>query len=117
MAVGWSERQEGVVRGALAEHDVDSGECALAAAKILPVALERDRSAVARRCDPNYGRFVSPQRKWYHHVSVRVEGHHVDALTGAPGLECDDYFSTYWSDTSAFSWKDLTTQELEELHQ
>jgi len=115
MAIAWSTQQEASVSRALTNHGLDTGHCALAAAHILPVARERDRNAVARRCDPCFGRYVNPTRRWFHHVAVTLEEHYVDALTDPPGLEAAVYMSKHWADAKAFSWKDLADKSLAEL--
>jgi hypothetical protein len=70
---------------------------------------------MARRCSPLFGRFVCPKRKWFYHVNVLVTQHYVDALTGADGLEQEEYIAQHWADTAAFAWEDLADDVLEDL--
>ncbi len=115
MAIAWTIEQETAVREALEKHGVASARCANAATLVLPVARERDAAAVARRCDPRYGRFVHETYRWFHHVSVCADAHYLDALTGPPGLESGVYMKTHWTDSEAFAWSTLTDAQLEEL--
>lgn len=46
------------------------------------------------------GRFVVPNQaigqRWFHHFTVEVERHGVDALTGPSGTLWGSYLSTHW---------------------
>lgn len=49
---------------------------------------------------PRQGRFVVPKvhtgQRWFHHYTVEVEYHGVDALTGVSGTPWSAYLSTHW---------------------
>lgn len=115
MAVSWTKLQRPVVIDALDEFGVKSARCEKAAARILPLARELDPTSVARRCLPNYGRFVCPKRRWFYHVNVFVTRHYVDGLSGPDGLAEQTYLQQHWPDRDAIRWEDLSTDELERL--
>lgn len=100
MAIAWDPSQATRVSDILSRYPVDSGQCALAAREIHPVARERDPGAGAWQLWPGEGRYVVPKvplrRPWYYHVTVEAEGHCVDALTGVPGTSRADYVKTHW---------------------
>lgn len=115
MSIAWSSEQLAKVTRFLKENDVSSSRCAVAAKKILPVAKELDPAAIARRCTPRFGIFVDPKRRWFYHATVRAAQHYVDALTGRFGTEEAEYLHTYWADSAALHWDDLTESQLEDL--
>ena len=115
MAIRWQREQRTRVKQLLKRYGVDSSRCERAAHHILPVAAEVDSDAVARRCDPAYGVYVCPTRKWVHHVNVHVSAHYVDALTDVDGMEAREYIETHWPDEEGLVWQDLTAEALKEL--
>lgn len=100
---------------ALTQFGEGSARCERAASKILPPSRELEEAAVAQRCDPQFGIYVCPKRKWFYHVNVRVVSHCVDALTGPCGAEEEEYLRAHWPDQDAVEWRDLTDDELEGL--
>jgi hypothetical protein len=112
MAVPWTDKQRPRIVKILTDFPVDSALCDRAAARVLPVARESDELAVARRCDPRFGIYVSPQRKWFFHVTVRTVGHYVDALAGPDGLPEAEYLASRWQHSDALVWRDLADEEL-----
>lgn len=112
MAVPWTDRQRGRIVKVLADYPIDSGLCDRAAARVLPIARETDELAVARRCDPLCGIYVSPKRKWFFHVTVRTVGHCVDALAGPDGLPEAEYLASCWQHPEALVWRDVFEGEL-----
>lgn len=112
MAVPWTEGQRLRVAEVLTNFPVDSGLCDRAAAGVLPVARESDELAVARRCDPMHGIYVSPRRKWFFHVTVRTVEHYVDALSGPDGLPEVEYLLSRWEHPDGLAWRDLADEEL-----
>lgn len=113
MAVPWTERQRSRVVSILTKYPLDSGLCDRAAARILPVARQSDELAVARRCDPMYGIYVAPERKWFFHVTVRTLGHYVDALAGPDGAPETEYLTSCWQFPDALVWRDLADSEVD----
>jgi hypothetical protein len=107
MTIAWNDAQRAQVEHALAAHPKTSPRCADAARAILPVALERDTSALALLVEPAlpFARYVLPKHQprpeWHHHVLVHTESHGVDALTGPDGLWFADYLSTYFEHPQA----------------
>ncbi len=112
MTVPWTSKQRPRVVKILTDYPADSGLCDRAAARVLPIARESDTMAAARRCDPMYGIYVAPKRKWFFHVTVRTVGHCVDALAGPDGLPEDEYLASCWQHPDALVWRDLADSEL-----
>lgn len=100
---------------ALEEYGAESGQCEKAASRVLPHARDIDGSSTARWCQPVFGIYVCPKRRWFHHVSVLVDDYYVDALAGPDGLETEVYMETHWADREAFFWADLADDKLEGL--
>jgi hypothetical protein len=115
VAFAWTPDQRKRVEAVLSKYPVESARCAIAAKRIHPIAIELDVDAEVWRCSPRYGRFVDPQRRWFHHVTVRVADHYVDALTGADGLSAAEYFVHHWPDEEALRWEALTSVQVEAL--
>jgi hypothetical protein len=89
------------VERALGENPIESARCAEAARAVLPIARERSEGAEAVVILPRVGRFVVPRNvtptpRWFHHVSVIVEAHHVDALTGPDGCPAPEYLARHF---------------------
>jgi len=100
MAVEWSPAQVARVEEAITQHPADSGQCADLARRIVPIGQERDPDAHALliRPRPRRGRYVLPRighLRWQHHVTSSVEAHCVDALTGASGMERENYLEAF----------------------
>ncbi len=101
MSIPWNPSQRERVTALIDAHPARSGECAVLARGILPVARERDGSAegLLIRPRPGYGVYVVPrigETTWYHHVAVGAENHVVDALTGVPGTPRPEYLLAHW---------------------
>jgi hypothetical protein len=100
MTIRWSADQRDAVDAALIEHPAPSGRCFYAARAILPVAQCIDRDARPWKITPAAGRFVAPcsamEQRWFHHITVQVDAHAVDALTGADGTAWPDYLPRHW---------------------
>lgn len=95
----WNPPQRDTVSACLARFPPESAKCAAAARAILPTARERDSGAHAVQLRPNDGsRFIETTtgRCWYHHVTVSLEHHRLDALTGANGHPSGSYLQTYF---------------------
>ena len=43
-------------------------------------------------------------QRWFHHFTVEVAAHCVDALTGADGTPRSAYLDKHWTETDAISW-------------
>ncbi len=114
MTVGWPGRDRSTVQVILDEHPFDSGRCADAAREVLPIAQALDPGARAMKLEPaSPARYLLPlniqlERNYYHHVTVRVVQHHVDALTGADGTPEDVYLVAYWQYPNALAWSEVT---------
>ena len=67
---------------------------------MLPIAQQLDRRARAWKLTPRLGRFVVPRsdvgQRWFHHFTVEVDDHGVDALTGPDGTSWQHYLPTHW---------------------
>ncbi len=48
---------------------------------------------------------LKPERPWFHHITVEVEAHLVDALTGADGTPRSSYLEQHWTETDALRWE------------
>lgn len=94
---------------------MESGRCAAAAREVLPVANHRDLQARAQILRPTEGRYVATRitagQKWRHHVSVTVEQHFVDALTGADGTEASRYLEQHFQHPDAVAWDDTDLKD------
>lgn len=101
MAISWKPEQRTKVAKILDDHPLNSGRCAEAAQKILPVARACDPRARLLSITPRgRARYVQPtvrlERRWYHHVTTEAVLHCVDILTGADGTEMGDYLGRHW---------------------
>jgi hypothetical protein len=100
MPIGWTPDEHDAIAAILSAHPVQSGRCFDAAQNVLPIALGRDASATPWKIKPRHGRFVVPKlgigQRWFHHYTVEVEQHGVDALTGPSGTVWRAYLSTHW---------------------
>jgi hypothetical protein len=76
--------------------------------RILPVGRERDPEAQVWQLVPTEGLYVVPAVEqdlfWFHHFTVEVEAHCVDALTGVDGTTRETYLDRYWTDIDAIAW-------------
>ena len=92
----------------LARYPVGSGRCESAAWEILPVGRERDEKAQIWQLVPTEGIYVVPKVEqdvfWFHHFTVEVDAHCVDALTGVDGTIRSAYLDEHWTETDAISW-------------
>jgi hypothetical protein len=100
MGIRWSRTERDAVDAALLEHPAASGRCFHAARAILPHAQRVDSDARPWKIAPTAGRFVAPRSdvelRWFHHITVQVDAHAVDALTGADGTAWQDYLPRHW---------------------
>lgn len=98
--IGWNEQQRSHVASALATHPLLSNRCAQAARTILPTAREVDADAHGVVIEPPLGAlYVQPKGlavRWYHHVTVAVADHYVDAFPGPDGHAQTTYLATYF---------------------
>lgn len=108
MAIGWSDEQRERVVHILVEYPVASGRCETVAWSILPIAKERDVAAEVWELRPSEGRYIVPKmeppKPWFHHLTVEVEAHCVDALTGSSGEPRSAYLENHWTDIEAIAW-------------
>lgn len=100
MAVTWTHGQHEAIEATLERFPARSGRCLDAAREILEVARPRDATSKAWKIKPRQGRFVVPKihvgQRWFHHFTVEVEDHGVDALTGPSGTPWHSYLSDHW---------------------
>lgn len=105
MTIGWSPEARRAVAAALAKHPVRSGRCADAAREVLPFALQHDPVAQPNLVRPGpkaprasyvLPRGVLPTPRWTHHVTVGVEAHCVDSLTGPDGTAREGYLTEHF---------------------
>jgi hypothetical protein len=101
MAVAWTSDERRAVDETLHSFPASSGKCFEAAQEVLRTAQQRSpATSKGWKLKPRYGRFVVPKtavgQRWFHHYTVEVEQHAVDALTGTSGTVWDAYLSTHW---------------------
>jgi len=117
MAIDWHAGQRDEVKGHLDSHPVDSGECLEAARKVLPVAQVRDPTAHPWKLVPLEGRFVVPrsplERRWFHHYTVELLKHCVDAVVGPDGAESPTYLQKHWQHSECINWQTVDFAEEE----
>lgn len=96
--IAWTSDQRARVEQVLTSYPVASGRCESVAWEILPIGRERDPS----------GLYVVPRVEltqfWFHHFTVELDAHCVDALTGADGTPRSTYLGEHWTETDAISW-------------
>lgn len=104
----WTGEQRDRVERVLASYPAASGRCESAAWEVLPIGCERDPEAQVWQLLPSEGLYVVPRielaQRWFHHFTVEVEAHCVDALTGADGTPTAAYLDEHWTETDAISW-------------
>jgi hypothetical protein len=100
MSIRWAPDARDAVDTILIAHPAPSGRCFHAARAIHPIACHLDPRARAWKVTPRVGRFIVPKRdigqRWFHHITVEVDDHGVDALTGPDGTPWPDYLPTHW---------------------
>lgn len=100
MPIGWTPNEHDAVAAILIAYPAHSGRCFDAARNILPIAQGRDAEARPWRIKPRQGRFLVPKvsvgKRWFHHYTVEVDQHGVDALTGPGGTDWRTYLPTHW---------------------
>lgn len=117
MPIRWSTAQRREVQDCLSAHPAPSGRCLEAARGVLPVARARDADARSWKISPLEGYFVVPRQsvggRWFHHYTVEVELHYVDALTGVSGTVSDAYLAEHWRypERLGFTDVDLSKEE------
>ena len=78
----------------------------------MPIGRERDAQAQVWQLLPTEGIYVVPKlelgQRWFHHFTVEVEAHCVDALTGASGTPRSEYLDEHWLETDAISWTPIS---------
>jgi hypothetical protein len=108
MAVMWTTAQREHVEDRLAARPLGASHwCVALAREILPIARERDIAARGLVIRPAFGLVRYPTMRsrnraappWFHHVTVAVDGHGVDALTGANGTDLAAYLTTHFENT------------------
>jgi hypothetical protein len=106
--IAWIPDQRARVERVLASYPLASGRCESAAWEILPIGRERDPEAQVWQLLPTEGIYVVPRAKlsqfWFHHFTVEVDVHCVDALTGVDGAPRATYLDEYWTEVDAISW-------------
>jgi hypothetical protein len=117
MAVEWTPDERDAVEAILLALPAQSGRCFEAARGVLPIGRARDPATSAWKIKPRQGRFVVPKvhtgQRWFHHYTVEVQRHGVDALTGAGGTPWDIYLPTHWEHSSYlhYSRSDLRDED------
>jgi len=103
MSIPWTPTQQRSVAKILDAHPPQSGRCAEAAQKILPVAREVDQGARILKILPGAhprARYVMPKIRledpWFHHYTTEAARHYVDSLTGPDGTEMEQYLEAHW---------------------
>lgn len=98
--VAWTHDEQAAVEATLERFPVASGRCFDVARDVLEVARSRDATSKAWKIKPRQGRFVVPKihlgQRWFHHFTVEVEHHGVDALTGSAGTPWQSYLGVHW---------------------
>lgn len=123
MSVSWSKEQLERVTSEIAAHPVDSGRCARLARELLPIARELDprarglviRANTAQVRYPCFGPKVPETLWWFHRVTIEVQAHCVDALTGALGTLRANYIGAHFRNDSNELWIDERDPNLEDL--
>lgn len=102
MAVPWSPTLARQVHELVADYAV-SDPCAELSRRLLPMAREQDPDALGLVVRANTAQVRYPVVKprgtrlwWFYHVTVHVDQHCVDALTGASGTPDTLYFETHF---------------------
>lgn len=116
--IRWKPDQKRRVATVLRSHPRTSDRCARAAEAILPIALEVDGAAHARVIEPEGAVYVQPKDldvRWFHHVTVSVDTHHVDALTGPPGHDQATYLEHFFDEPESHSIRPVGPDELGKL--
>jgi hypothetical protein len=103
--IPWNDRQRNHVAQILERYPVTSNRCATAACGILPTAQDLEAAAHMLVVRPGgFAIYVQPKDlpvRWFHHVTVAVVEHCVDALTGADGHPRDTYLTEYFDHPDA----------------
>lgn len=118
MAVPWTPAEAGTVDALIAAHPITGG-CAPLARALLPVARGRDVSAqgLVIRADADQVKYACVRhrlggRYWYHHVTVGVAEHCVDAVTGTPGVEQQRYLTELFDNAPGELYFDRSDPDL-----
>jgi hypothetical protein len=117
VVIQWSDPQRERVQAALDAHPAPSNRCAQAAQEVLPAARERDPDATATLVEPCDAIYVQAKgfSRWFHHVTVGVTQHYVDALTGADGHPEATYLETYFDFPGSHTMRPVEPDEWEVL--
>lgn len=118
--ISWTPPQRAAVERALGEHSPASGRCAKAARAVLPQAIEVDAAAGVLVIEPTEGIYVETThdyggQPWFHHVTVDVQAHCVDAMTGADGHAASLYLGTFFRHADALSIRAVRDEDWEWL--
>jgi hypothetical protein len=118
--VSWTPSQRVVVERVLREHPPASGRCAQAARTVLPHAIELDADAGALVIEPTEGIYVETTheyggRPWFHHVTVDVQAHRVDAMTGVDGHPAASYVRSFFRHADVLSVRTVQDDDWEWL--
>lgn len=124
MGVEWSDSQRIRVSGLIEEHPVTTSDCAVLGRKVLPIGRERDAAAhgLVVRANTTQTRFAclkprhgQVKRRWFHHVTVAVDEHGVDALAGVDGTPLASYLREHFIVNHANDlWLDHSDPDLED---
>ena len=106
MAVSWSPARTRRIDALLKDYTLAS-PCAEVARRLLPIAREHDLGSRGLIVRANAGQTrygilrpggQAPDQDlwWHYHVTVLVEQHCVDVLTGTPGTARDGYLETHF---------------------
>ncbi|MCB9760483.1 MAG: hypothetical protein H6739_11645 [Alphaproteobacteria bacterium] len=121
MSVDWPPDKAEQIDSLIDAHPVESGRCASLARSILPIAREQDADAQGVIVKANAAQTRYPCMKprihgvwWFHHVTLGVEGHFVDALTGTQGTERAHYLTTHFSNAPGELRFDESDPDLEQ---
>lgn len=117
--IEWSTDQRGRVAEIFEHYPPHSARCATAAKELLPTAREIDRNSRAMKVSPRVGLYVAPRTRvggtWFHHVTVDVSVHYVDALTGPDGREHATYLEHYFKHPESHRIEPVSDDALEAL--
>ncbi len=117
--IPWAPQQRNAVAAILDAHPAVSGRCAQAARALLTTAIQLDRRAHAVVVEPAspaiYVLAKGLAVRWFHHVTVDVAVHRVDALTGPDGHPRTSYLRPYFEHPEAHVERPVEADDWEVL--
>jgi hypothetical protein len=120
MSIRWNDAEAARVEALIAHHPISTG-CAPLGRAILPVARGHDPLAqgVVVRADTDQVKYACVRHRlggkyWYHHVTVGVADHCIDALTGTPGRQRTEYLAAFFDNAPGELYLDPSDPELED---